>query len=136
MALEELISKKENLEEILEKLLKERVRLIEEEDEKIIQIEKKLARKLNNYTKILLYLAGKKAWELIEKKNTNKEIEFWVKPKEIEKNLQLRGGSVRPLLKQMKEAKLIDYKQKAYRINFAGILELEEKIKKYEKRES
>jgi len=134
MALEELISKEENVEKILEKILKERVKLIQEVSEKYVHIRKELARKLDNFTRILLYLAGKKAWELIEEKKTGKKIEYWIKPKEIENNLQLSGGSVRPVLRQMKKGKLIDCKQKMYRINFAGILELEERIKKYEER--
>ena len=112
----------------MEKILKGRVNLVSVSGEKAIRIEKELAKKLKNSTKILLYLAGKLAWSLIDK------TKYFVKPKEMQSQLFIPGGSVRPILMNLKKERLVEFNRKegGYRITSLGILELENLLKKYE----
>jgi DNA-binding transcriptional ArsR family regulator len=135
MALKDLIQTTRDIKDILEELLRGRITLIPAGTEKIVQVNKESIKKLDNVTKILLYLAGKKAWELIEQEEKNEKIEYWVKPKKIEEELSLSGGSVRPLLRKLYKNRLVEINKRGeYRISFGGILTLEERIKKYEKK--
>lgn len=130
MALKDLIKSTEDLESTLESILKNRADLIKTDKEKSIKVKKELLKKLDNVTKILLYLAGKRAWSIIDK------AEYWTKPKELETNLFIPGGSIRPLLMKLKKEKFVEYnkKEKGYKITTLGILELENLLQKYEKK--
>jgi len=130
MALKDLVKSTDKLEDSLESILKGRVDLVKIGEEKSVRITKELLKKLDNGSKMLLYLAGKLAWSLINR------IEYWVKPRELETNLFIPGGSIRPLLIKFKKEKFIEYnrKEKGYKITSLGILELENFLQKYEKK--
>jgi len=130
MALKDLIQSTDRLEDTLEAVLKGRTNLVIVGGKKTVKIEKELVKKLDNPIKILLYLAGKLAWELID------EIQYLVKPGEIEKELFIPGGSVRPILMNFKNERLVEFnkKERGYKITALGILELENLLKKYEKK--
>jgi hypothetical protein len=131
MALKDLVKSTEKIEDILESVLKGKIDLVKEG--RNIKIHKEFIKKFDNGVKILLYLAGKFAWSLLDKK------EYWVMPKELEANLFISGGSIRPLLMKFKNEKFVDdnkeknKKKRAYKITSLGILELENLIEKYEK---
>lgn len=129
MALKDLVQSTNKIEDRLEKILKNRTHLISVGEERNIRIDKELVKKLKNPIRILLYLAGRLAWSLIDK------TEYWVKPKEIERELLIPGGSVRPILMNFKKERLIEFnkKERGYKINSLGILRLENFFKKYEK---
>jgi len=131
MALKDLIKSTDKLEDSLESILKGRVDLVKMGEEKSIKMTKELLKKLDNVNKVLLYLAGKRAWSLID------GTEYWAKPKELEANLFMPGGSVRPILMKLKKEKFVEFnrKEKEYRITSLGILELENLLQKYEEKQ-
>jgi len=131
MALKDLIQTTEKIEDTLEAILKGRTNLVIVSGKKTVKIRKELMKSLDNSTKILLYLAGKLAWLLIDKS------EYWVKPGEIEKELFIPGGSIRPVLMNFKNDRLIEFnkKERGYRITPLGVLELENLLQKYEKKQ-
>jgi len=131
MALKDLVKSTDKLEDSLESILKGRVDLVKIGEEKSVRITKELLKKLDNGSKMLLYLAGKRAWSLINR------IEYWTKPRELETNLFIPGGSIRPLLIKFRKEKFVEYdrKEKGYKITSLVILELENLLQKYEKKQ-
>lgn len=125
MALKDLIiNQKQISEELLEKLLKGRVDLIEGNQGVSLT---KIGNSFSNRMKILLYLCGKKAWELLTSK------EEWVSITEIERNIGIKGNTLRPLLKDLKDSYEVESEKGKYRILPRGILVLE---KEFEQQDS
>jgi len=120
MALENLIiDRKQISKELLEQLLKGRVGLIKEKQGVSLT---KLGHSYSSKIRVLLFLCGKKAWELL----TSKEIRVSIG--EIEKNLGIKGNTLRPLLKNLKDSYRVESEKGKYRILPKGIFELEKEF--------
>jgi len=117
MALEDLIiDHKQISKELLEKLLKGRVELIREN--KGVNLTR-LGNGFSNKIRVLLYLCGKKAWELLVSEEIRSSIE------ELEKNLGIKGNTLRPILKELKDSYRVETEKGKYRILPKGVFELE-----------
>ena len=117
MALVDLIvTNKEISEDLIEHILKEKVMLIQD-GHKVILTREGIS--YSNKIKILLFLAGGKAWELIDKINLS------FSPSDMEKILNIPGNSLRPLLKELSDDYQIENTQGKYKITSKGIYELE-----------
>lgn len=117
MALEDLIiDRKQISKELLEKLLKGKVELIKEN--KGVNLTK-LGNSFSNKIQVLLYLCGKKAWELLVSEEIRNSI------KELEKNLGIKGNTLRPILKELKDSYQVEAEKGKYRILSKGVFELE-----------
>jgi len=127
MALEDLIvDHKQISKELLEKLLVGRAELIKENEGV------NLTRTGNNYsnkTRVLLYLCGKKAWELLSSNRVNASIE------ELQKNLGIAGNTIRPILKELKDSYQAESEKGKYRILPKGVFELEKAIENEKEKE-
>lgn len=122
MALTDLIITNKALsEEIIENILKNRVELIRE-DNKIFLTRDSVG--LSNRLKILLFLTGAKAWELIDKTLLT------FSPSELEADLNIQGNSIRPILKELTDNLFILNQNGKYRITPKGIYELETLLKR------
>lgn len=131
MALKDLIiDQKQISEELLEKLLKGKVDLVKENQAVSLT---KFGNSLPNKTRILLFLCSKKAWEFLTKKEIKTSIE------ELEKNLGIRGNTIRPILKELRDSYQVESEKGKYRILPKGIFtlgkELEQQGNKEEKGE-
>lgn len=121
MALSDLLVTDDKLsDELVENLLKGRVSLVKT-GKKII-----LTRQSNNFTnktKILLFLAGGKAWELLD------EFDPSFSPSELEKEINIKGNSLRPILKELSDDLCVSNENGKYQITNRGICELETMLK-------
>lgn len=114
-----IINQKRISEELLEKLLKGRVDLIKENQGVSLT---KIGNSFPNRMKILLYLCGKKAWELLTSKEERVSIA------EMERNLGIKGNTLRPILKDLKDSYGVESEKGKYRILPKGIFMLEKEL--------
>lgn len=122
MALTDLIVTNKVLsEDIIENILKGKVELIQEEH-KVFLTREGLG--FPNRLKILLFLTGAKAWELIDKTLLT------FSPSDLEKELNIQGNSIRPILKELADNLFIVNEKGKYRITSKGVYELENLLKK------
>lgn len=120
MALENLIVDHKQISKgLLENILKGRVELIREKEG--VNLTKE-GHNLSNKVRVLLYLCGKKAWEFLNSKEIRVSIE------EIEKNLGIKGNTLRPILKELRDSYQIDSEKGKYKISPKGIIELEKSL--------
>jgi len=120
MALEDLIiDHKQISKELLEKLLAGRTELIKENEGVNLT---RISNNYSNKTRVLLYLCGKKAWELLSSNKVNASIE------ELQKNLGITGNTIRPILKELKDSYQAESEKGKYRILPKGVFELEKTI--------
>jgi hypothetical protein len=120
MALKDLIiDQKQISEKLLERILKDRAHLIKQYQGVNLT---KIGNSFSNKTRILLFLCGKKAWEFLTSK------EEWVSITDIEKNLSIKGNTLRPLLKVLKDSYEVESAKGKYRILSKGIFELEKEF--------
>lgn len=122
MALKDLVQTTDSIEKTLENILKGRVKLLNIGSAKAVHLETELLKKLDKKTLILLYLAGKWAWQIMDKED------LWVRPKEFEVQLGISGGTIRPYLVNLAKGRLIELnkKESGYRITAVGVSELEQ----------
>lgn len=117
MALEDLIiDHKQISKELVEKVLKGRVELIKDSQGVLVT---KSGNSLSSKIKVLLLLCGKKAWSLLTSEEVLTSIE------EIEKNVGIKGNTLRPLLKDLKDLYMVESEKGKYKILPKGIFELE-----------
>jgi len=122
MALADLIVTNKVLsEDIIENILKGKVELIQEEHKVLLTRE---ALGFPNRLKILLFLTGAKAWELIDKTLLT------FSPSDLETELNIQGNSIRPILKELADNLFIVNEKGKYRITSKGIYELETLLKR------
>lgn len=113
MALKDLIISKTKIsEELVENLLKDRAQLIEENTEVHLLPE---TRRLPNSLRVLLYLCGKKAWSLLQ------DEEILTPIVELSNNLGIKGNTLRPTLKELRDDRLVESKSGQYYILPMGI---------------
>lgn len=125
MTLEDLIISKTKISEgLIEKTLRGNVKLVEESLEVYLLPETK---DLQNNSRILLYLTGKKAWSLLK----NKEILTPIV--ELSNNLGIKGNTLRPILKELRDQQLVESKEGKYHILPMGISRLEKILEDYNK---
>lgn len=118
MSIKDLVVSKTDIgEELVESLLIGRVRLIEESSE--VQLSPG-TRGLPSATRILLYLCGKKAWSLLRNKELTTPIV------ELSNNLGIKGNTLRPTLKRLRDSRLIESKSGQYCILPMGVLHLQQ----------
>jgi len=117
MSLQDLvINNKQISAELIENILKNRVELIQE-GKKVILTKKGM--KLSNKGRILLFLAGGKAWELID-------TETWSSgPSDMQEALGIPGNTLRPILKDLADSFLVKSEKGKYQILPKGIYEIE-----------
>lgn len=124
MALKDLIVTNQQIsEDLIENVLKGKVELIQEGH---IIILTKQGSAFPNRIKILLFLAGGKAWELLDSAGLS------FSPGAIEEALNIPGNSLRPLLKELSDNYLTRNDKGKYQITSKGIYELEIELKAIE----
>lgn len=125
MALENLIISHQKIsKELLEGVLKGRVELIQEGRKVVLT---KGVHGLPNKVRILLFLGGGKAWELLDQ-------ETWaVSPEEMTNFLAITGNTLRPILKEFRDNFLVQSEKGKYQILPKGIFELETTLYQGEK---
>lgn len=122
MALADLIVTNKVLsEDIIENILKDKVELIQEEHKVFLTRE---ALGFPNRLKILLFLTGAKAWELIDKTL------LIFSPSDLETELNIQGNSIRPILKELADNLFIVNEKGKYKITSKGVYELETILKR------
>jgi len=127
MPLEDLIiDQKQISKELLEKLLVGRVELIKEDQGVNLT---KVGNSYSNKTRVLLYLCGRRAWEFLSSEVIRGSIE------ELEKNLGIKGNTLRPILKELKDSYQVEAEKGKYKILPRGIFELEKNIEYEDKKE-
>lgn len=118
MALKDLIINNAKIsEDILDKVLSENVNLISE-GHSVVLTEK--ANKFPNRERVLFYLCGKEAWKLLEEKE-----EIMTITSELEKNLGIKGNTLRPILKYLKDHYQVESQKGKYFILPQGIFALQ-----------
>lgn len=129
MGLKDLIvDKKQLTEAFLEKILKNNIELIKES--KGVNLTKK-SLKFSNKTKVLLYLCGKKAWELIDE---SKE-EYKTSISELSQTLGVLNNTMRSILKGLKDDGLVFSEKGKYHVSSKGALFVQNLIETEEKKE-
>jgi len=122
MALKDLIiSKTEISEDLIENILKNNVQLIKENEEVYLLPPTK---NLSGTTRVILYLCGKKAWSLI----LNKEITTSIV--ELSNNTGIKGNTLRPILKKLKDSKQVDSQNGKYYLLPMGLTFLQQNLNK------
>lgn len=122
MALQDLVIDNQQIStEIIEGLLKGRVNLIQEG--RMVHLTKE-GMCFPNKTKILLFLAGGKAWELLDSEGWNSL------PSIMEEILGIPGNTLRPVLKELADNFLVKSEKGKYQILSKGIYELEAIMRK------
>lgn len=122
MALVDLIVTNKTLsEDIVENILKGKVELIQEEHKIFLTRD---AHGFPNRSKILLFLTGAKAWELIDKTL------LAFSPSDLGSGLNIQGNSIRPILKELADNLFIANEKGKYKITSKGVYELETLLKR------
>jgi hypothetical protein len=127
--LDDLFVKKEEINrELLARLLVSYVKIYVDKDTPEIVLTKE-TQKLNIREKLLIYLLARKAivFRLGEEVYTE-----YVSPMEIEKETGLKGGSIRPLLRQLLDERLVanDANEKGYYVPTHAIENIVEMLEK------
>jgi hypothetical protein len=119
MSLKDLIVQKKHItEELLESVLKKHAQLIAEEREVALLPS---ADPLIIKQKVLLYLAGIRAWDFVEAKPAPTP----VKNSQIEKALKIEGNTLRPILKSFRDNGFVEGGDEGSIITYAGVESLE-----------
>jgi len=122
MALTDLIVTNKILsEDIIENILRDKIELIQEEHRVFLTRD---ALGFPNRLKILLFLTGAKAWELIDKTLLT------FSPSDLGTELNIQGNSIRPILKELADNLFIVNERGKYKIRSKGIYELENLLKR------
>jgi len=118
MSLQDLVTDNKKISEnLLENLLKGYVELVKD-GKKVILTKKGMS--LPRKTRVLLLLAGGKAWTFLDKK------EWSIAPSDMEGVLSIPGGSLRPILKIQADNFLIKRSKGKYQIRPKGLFQLED----------
>lgn len=132
MALRDLIVQKQDVtDELLEIVLEKYARLVDEEREVRLTPE---AEGLLIKQKVLLYLAGMYAWDIIEEKKESTPINN----SQIENSLKIEGNTLRPILKSFRDSGEIEQKDGGSIITYKGVETLKkiDEVKLEEKRKT
>ena len=117
MSLQDLVvNNKQISAELVESILKDRVELIQ--DGRKVSLTKE-GMKLSNKGRVLLFLAGGKAWELLDTKTWSST------PGDMQDFLGVPGNTLRPILKELADNFFVKSEKGKYQILPKGIYELE-----------
>ncbi len=128
MALQDLvINNKQISAELMEDILKDRIELIQ--DGRKVNLTKEGLR-FSNKERILLFLTGGKAWELLDTEAWNST------PSDMQEFLAISGNTLRPILKELADSFLVKSEKGKYQILPKGIYELESTLEKRENKKN
>jgi hypothetical protein len=111
-----IVTNKEISENLIEKVLKDRVELVQDGNKVVLTRE---GSTYPNKIKVLLFLSGGKAWELLD------HVSLSFTPVEMEKTVGIPGNSLRPILKEISDNYMVNNDRGKYQITAKGIYELE-----------
>jgi hypothetical protein len=126
MALRDLVAKTSVLtEQAIEDVVTDYVRY--DPDERVIHLTPAAAR-LQNRGKVLIYLVALQGWPFISKD----QIPVDAKPAELEECLGIQGGTLRPILKELKDSHIVTELRGRYSIRTATLANIKAELGKIE----
>lgn len=115
MALKDLLASKTSLaEDVIEQIISDYVRFDPDHKEIVFMPE---AHGLSNKSKILTYLVALQGWPYV----LDEVVPVDAKPSEIEEHTGIAGGSLRPLLKELKDRNIIAEKGGRYSVRSVAL---------------